>query len=522
MAKKVEIDIVINTSGIKSASDELDKFKEKVNKTSGSDGKGGVSELGKAAENVGKKYKESFKDAADAIGGLGVATGGASNAIRAFGAVLKANPVMIIATIILGIVTALYELKDSVAIVGKVFDYFGNIVNGVVQSVKDFTDNIGLTTFAVEDKAKKTLIAAKKEQEAITERYNREIEYAKAAGKETIDLEKQKRDAIIATIKEQMKSIIVQQMISGRKATEEETKALEELKKQATDTYASYNLSVITHTTKVKEENTKKLEEDNKTKEEERLKGLKWYNDKMIEHQKFLDAMATLERQAKIKENAETEAADQREIDGIIAQKNARLQVQKDYNAAKVSVQQAEFNATENFIGALSGLVGKNKKLANAMLIVQKGMSIARIVIETTAAINANRAAALAVPAILPPGVPNPAAAAAMAISATKNTALRVGAAGSIATILATTIGQLATKSDSGGDSGGGTGGGGGGVPNTSLATQQPNSTFQAPGLILTGGRGSQQTPVVKAIVVSTDITKEQGTDKILERRSSY
>jgi hypothetical protein len=123
---------------------------------------------------------------------LGGATGIATTIQSGFNKVLKANPIGLIVTAIAAVIAALGSLTD--------------VLDPVIQAFKDFGDLIGLTNFAEEEQAEAreirhqnemARIAAEKEarETAFNERqdqFNREIALAKALGKETFEIEKER------------------------------------------------------------------------------------------------------------------------------------------------------------------------------------------------------------------------------------------------------------------------------------------------------------------------------------------
>jgi hypothetical protein len=153
---------------------------------------------------------------------------GMKDAFKILGNVIKANPIMLIATIIIGIGTALYALKDKVKIIGDAFAFFGEIIGTIIQGFKDLTDFMGLTSFASDELAEKQIANAKKTGDAIVDRYDREIARANAAGKNTLDLEKKKQQAILETLKTEALAIVAAAKARGN-FTEEENKRFTEL-----------------------------------------------------------------------------------------------------------------------------------------------------------------------------------------------------------------------------------------------------------------------------------------------------
>jgi hypothetical protein len=141
------------------------------------------------------------------------------------GTVIKANPILMIATIIAGIGTALFALKDKIGIVGDAFDAIGDAIGFVTDKIKEFTDWIGLSTFAMDEQRDSIIKNNEAIKKSVESRYDDEISAAKRAGKETEGIEIQKlsaitqaNDAIIRTLKSK-----------GKDISEDEQKKLDEL-----------------------------------------------------------------------------------------------------------------------------------------------------------------------------------------------------------------------------------------------------------------------------------------------------
>mgnify|MGYP000440997500 FL=1 len=106
-----------------------------------------------------------------------------------------ANPILLLASVIIAVGAAAFALKDKIKFLGDAFDFIGDILGAIVQGLKDFTDLLGVTSFAAEEKAQTTIDASQKEQKAIESRYDREIALAAAAGKDVKELELEKQKA---------------------------------------------------------------------------------------------------------------------------------------------------------------------------------------------------------------------------------------------------------------------------------------------------------------------------------------
>jgi hypothetical protein len=166
----------------------------------------------------------------------------------------------------------------------------------------------------------------------------------------------------------------------------------------------------------------------------------------------------------------------------------------------------------------LSGIAGKNKKLAIAGLVIEQGANIAKVVIDTARAITAATAAAA-------PFIANPIT----TIPATANLArviaqTKIGAGLSIAGIIAGAAKGIATINSAqipGSSGGGGAGAGGGGgvsiptppIPSTSAPTVQGGTPTDPTSLIRQTISGAMSRPL-RAYVVSQDVSSTQALDR--------
>jgi hypothetical protein len=163
----------------------------------------------------------AFKEGLQGIEGLG-------QSFKAFGQALKTNPLFLVVTILAAIGTAMFALKDKVSFIGDAFDFLGDILKSVVNAFKEVSDWIGITNFKSNELAKNTITNAQKVGKATEERYDLEIAKANAAGKNTLELEKQKQQAVINTLRIEAEAIVAAAKARG-KFTEEENKRFTEL-----------------------------------------------------------------------------------------------------------------------------------------------------------------------------------------------------------------------------------------------------------------------------------------------------
>jgi len=234
------------------------------------------------AQKAATKYKEKLddiKDAAGAASGSGVEKltssmnllkdgfvnadpGKLSIGMKGLGAAMKAIPIFLIVEGIRYLVENFEKLANSGGILGKVFTFIGDVIGVIIQAFKDLSDWLGITNFAVEDNAEKTIEAAKSMQAATTERYDSEIKMAKAAGKDTLDLEIKKQQAIIDSTRIQFEAIKAVAAANGE-VTEEQAKKVAELGAVVKNAQLEIDVAKVTAETKSNEESKKNWQKRN-------------------------------------------------------------------------------------------------------------------------------------------------------------------------------------------------------------------------------------------------------------------
>ena len=240
------------------------------------------------AQKAAAKYKDKLddiKDAAGAAAGSGVEKltssmnllkdgfvnadpGKLSIGMKGLGAAMKAIPIFLIIEGIKFLVENFEKLASGGGIVGKVFTAIGEVVGAVIQYFKDLSDSLGLSSFAAEDNAERTIAAAKATEAAVTGKYDAEIRMAKAAGKETIDLEIKKQEAVIQSLQLQQKALEVLAQASGKGATIKQLEEWSKLGDLVRGAQLEIDIIKTTAETKANEDAKKFGEERNKIAEE--------------------------------------------------------------------------------------------------------------------------------------------------------------------------------------------------------------------------------------------------------------
>lgn len=132
---------------------------------------------------------KGFKDLAGTVLELG-------KAFVSVGLKLLMNPLFTIPAIIVAVVVAIVMLKDKLKIAEQAFDLLMRPIKALIQGLKDLTDWLGLTSFAMEENADKTIAANNKKiasNEKVTASVNKEYSFqitlAKANGEDVTELQ---------------------------------------------------------------------------------------------------------------------------------------------------------------------------------------------------------------------------------------------------------------------------------------------------------------------------------------------
>lgn len=452
---------------------------------------------------------------------------GLSDGFKVLGNVIKANPLMLIGTVIIGIGTALYALKDKIGVVGKAFDEIGKAISWVYDKVVAVTDAIGLTSVAF-NKANDSIIEnTKKATQAINDRYDGEIAAAKRSHKETVLLEIAKSEEILRTNKLAIEAINRRRLANGT-LNEEDAKALAELVKLNAEAYK--NILDVTASQKdaIAERDKKATEEANAEAKKRQDAEFKRIEDERKKRKELIDGVAEdlynsrLESEAnqtKLDEENEKKEQEKKKklVEDNIVMNDAILENSKKRTAEEIKLDQEKINgglqlaqtSTQGLM-ALNDLYfsvkrknlvkGSAEDLAAAkkQFEINKKLSLVSATIMGIQSVIAAYQSGAAVPVagvVLGP---------AMAILA------GITAAANIAKIAGSRF-EGGAPSVTGGGGGGASAGmlSGGGATAPALASPQSGSTkLDASGNVIAGGGNKQ--PIIKAQVVETEITSTQ------------
>lgn len=187
----------------------------------------GNPEAAKRLAELQDKF-EDVKDAAKAVKGdgleplkssFGLLTEGFANfdfdkiktALGGIGSAFKAIPVFLIAEGISYLVENFDKLKDSGGLLGKALTFIGDAISAAANAANWLADKLGIIDLEAQNASATLTKGANDAKNAIAEQnkeYDNQIKVAKAAGKETIDIELNKQRAIIETNKKLVEQTI--------------------------------------------------------------------------------------------------------------------------------------------------------------------------------------------------------------------------------------------------------------------------------------------------------------------------
>lgn len=439
---------------------------------------------------------------------------------RAFNAILAANPIGLTILAITTLIGLVIGLKDKFEAVNKVFQFFKGLVTAVGEA-------LGLTATAEEKAAQ----AAKEASEQRVKDIDNELKVRKAAGEETVELEREKQrlltsltlegsqerkdaeadalafEAAQAKAKQDIIDKAAADRRAKRKAAREKEKAEEEAAAQKkleeeqaeTERLAQAEVDRLKTIDDIKNEFLSMIEErDQETElekaeleEERKLAELEELGADLEAIQAVRDYYAGIKEEAQIADNQTQadleEAATQKAIDEKLAEIDGKAALEAEY-----------IGLVGQFSGLLGQIAGENKELQIASIIIGQAANIAKIISNTTAA-NARALIEL-----------GPVAGAAAGVR--QSISAGIGIASSVA------AGAKAISQIKNADSGGSGGAGGARVPLPSSAggaSSIPSSNID----IGTSPETSVQNSAVQAYVVSGDITSNQEAEAKLNAR---
>lgn len=447
---------------------------------------------------------------------------------RAFNAILNANPIGLTILAITTLIGLVLALKDKFEAVNKVFQFFKGLVNSVAEA-------LGFAATAEEKAAQ----AAKEAAEQRVKDIDNELKIRKAAGEETVELEREKQRLLTSLTEEGSQErkdieadaaayeagLLKAKQDAIDKANAEAAKKRQEArdKKAAEDEAAQKIIDDKAQADKekaeqkvkddlqaiedIKQEFLNMIEErDAETElakaelaEERKLAELEELGADLEAIQAVKDFYAGVKQEAKAVDDQNTIDTDQATADKALAIKMAEIE-------GKKALEQEYIDIVGSFGNLLSQIAGESKELQIAGIVISQAANIAKII--------SNTSAANAVASVL---LSNPVTAAAGAAAITRN---KISAAIGIASSVA--AGAKAISQIKSAGSGGGGGMGGTRVPNTPTGTGGSEGGGSAPSSNIDIGTNPETAVTgnaVQAYVVSGDITSSQEAEAKLNTR---
>ena len=463
-------------------------------------------------EIASNKFSTALANQPGVVGLVGQSIKGLDGGLK----VLSANPIIAVVTLLASLFTLFREsltkttegqetlnkisaafgkiIGPVMAIVEKValpiFELLATLLEKVAEGFNRFAKFLGISSEKIEE-------ASRNSSEVLKKQYEEEEKLQDDAEKKRNEAAEKRKQAQIKAaeerkrIAENAEKIQLEATLSllserDREIKEREMRYQEELK--------ALKLAGVTDLTAFEEEYRRDQLEINKKYDDEELAR----QEEARKKQEDADAKY-YEEQKKKKE----------EYDKFIVESE---QFKAD---ALQFIQDSQLDNVAKVGNILSGVAGKNKKLAIAGLVIEQGAAIARVVIDTARAISAATAAAA-------PFISNPVTAGPATINLARVIAQsKISAGLSIAGIVAGASKGIAAINKADVPGGGGSAGGGGGsvsIPTPSIsATSAPQIQSGAgvdPSSQIARTMGMQGSRPIRAFVVSQDVSSQQALDR--------
>lgn len=234
---------------IKDANDAVAVFASGSKFEQVSNGLGGIKDslMSLDFEEAAEKSKTFAKalgglnkdDISKSLKGMTETAGTLGKAFLKLGAQILINPIFYIPIIIAAIVAAIVLVLKSFGVLDDVIKALMAPINALIDGFKSMTDWLGLTAFAAEENAEKTLAANEKVTKSSEERtarvtgdLGREIAEAKAAGEDTTKLEEELSNTKIKEANKRKQSAKEALDAQKKLGDDADLKKIEDLKKQ--------------------------------------------------------------------------------------------------------------------------------------------------------------------------------------------------------------------------------------------------------------------------------------------------
>lgn len=448
--------------------------------------------------------------------------------LTALKSALAATGIMLLVQGVIYLIENFDELSKGSGILAKALRFVGDIVSGVVSLIYKLTDAIGLTNSTLDKMSEAIVDNAAKAKEAIadqTKEYDRQIAVAKASGKNAIDLEIAKQQAIIETNRALLQQTL-DYIKAGGELTDEQKKLVKEQSEAIKDANNAIKVIKITaqqEDLKREKDKNDKLKELYKQNKENYLKELESRRELEKQIQNDADAIS---QQMYDKDKEQQDAkykylAEQKEKDAALdefyhdeslkrskeeADRQKQLkeqQVNNDFEYSQKSLQATQALTDLYFNWKISR---EKKGSAESLALMKKQFNVNKAFSIVSAGINTAQAVMQALANFPPP---------ASYILAALNGVL--GAA---------QIAAIASKKFDGG----GAESGGGGSPSISIPSpptiSTPNANVNGTKFDENGNKinstMSQPTISVKAHVVETEMTDTQNTVNKFKKQNTF
>jgi len=490
------------------------------------------------------------------------AVGESIDSFKQLGAVIRTQVVAAFSTLRGAIIaTGVGALAVGVGLLIANFDKVKQVINDLFPSLGEFADKVklivqGFTDFiGVTSEAKRNADALTVATEAYiksADRIIRELESQNGKEKEIYDAKRDRIEKQLSLIKgataaelqaiadlnteikildnqeAKRKQKIADDAAAARKKEEADEKARLERAEADAQAYEDFDTKLQQRLIELDEDKVAKKRQLAYQEMQNFITDIDFENDLLdndfeADQQRLANKEAYLAEQKKI-ELSNLELDENQRFEIISKYANLERQLDKEITDSKKQQRESELKADEELqeakyqiaqagLGLLASLAGDNEKLANIIFAISKALEIGRIISTTAGAIAQVNANTAAIPAILPPSIPNPAFAAAAAIGAKKIATLKIGAAASIATIAAASIAKFKSGSASS-------------VQGGSEATAQAPIIPQLPAAQTTNissqsinDMGNQ---AVRAYVIETDVTGNQQRMAAIRQRARF
>ena len=284
-------------------------------------------------------------DIGKAIGGITSMIGTLSKAFIKLGMTILVNPIFLIVAAVVAIIAVIALVLKSFGVLDDVIKALMAPINALIAGFKALTDWLGLTAFAAEDNAAKTLAANEKVTKSSEERtarvtgdLGREIAEAKAAGEDTTKLEEELSNTKIKEANKRKQSAKEALDAQKKLGDDADLKKIEDLKKQV----AKENEIIkqgYSEKTIAKNTADKKESDDADKKEKEASDKAKIARDKRIAADKASEAEIAAARKI-VTDSAKT--AQQIELDDLAASYATKIATATKYKNDTTALVEAQ------------------------------------------------------------------------------------------------------------------------------------------------------------------------------------